>query len=51
MDNLRGSFEQGLPADENQGWDAANDTPEDEVVHDLPPAAIGQDERRMKVRA
>ncbi|MEL6531217.1 MAG: hypothetical protein AAFQ27_14765, partial [Pseudomonadota bacterium] len=51
MDNLRGSFDTGLPADEGQGWDASNDAPEEEAVRDLPPAAIGQDERRMQVRA
>ena len=51
MDNLRGSFDTGLPADESQGWDAANDAPEENTARELPPEAIGQDERRMQVRA
>ncbi|GMN02570.1 hypothetical protein [Erythrobacter sp. MTPC3] len=49
MDNLRGTFESGDLASDSQGWDAHED--EDEVVRDLPPEAIGQDERRMQVRA
>ncbi|WP_086618119.1 PAS domain-containing protein [Erythrobacter tepidarius] len=50
MDTLRGPFDTGEPAD--RGWDAPeDDSPETLVPHDLPPEAIGQDERRMQVRA
>ncbi|MEM9500203.1 MAG: hypothetical protein AAF941_00025 [Pseudomonadota bacterium] len=48
MDTLRGTFESGEPADHSQGWDAHE---EEETVRELPPEAIGQDERRMQVRA
>ncbi|WP_299195920.1 hypothetical protein [uncultured Erythrobacter sp.] len=55
MDNLRGTFDSGIPADESQNWDADTSSnegaPEEENVRDLPPEAIGQDERRMQVRA
>jgi len=48
MDSLRGHFsdhgESGYDADEY-------DANEDETGRELPPAAIGQDERRMQVRA
>ncbi|MEM7665295.1 MAG: hypothetical protein AAF250_05520 [Pseudomonadota bacterium] len=47
MDTLRGTFESGEPADHSQEWDAH----EEESVRDMPPDAIGQDERRMQVRA
>jgi len=48
MDNLRGHFSDNEDAhDEVHGFDPA----EDEVGPELPPAAIGQDERRMQVRA
>jgi hypothetical protein len=48
MDNLRGQFPDHDDAhDEAQEYDLA----EDEVAGDLPPSAIGQDERRMQVRA
>lgn len=50
MDTLRGPFDTGIPADEND-WDAGADAPEEEAVRELPPEAIGQDERRMQVRA
>jgi hypothetical protein len=50
MDTLRGTFDHGDPAD--RSWDA----PDEDSAHpatrrDLPPEAIGQDERRMQVRA
>ena len=51
MDNLRGTFDSGLPADDRPDWDASNDTVDREAVRELPPEAIGQDERRMQVRA
>jgi len=47
MDTLRGTFDSSDPVDDSEGWDA-ND---DQVARDLPPDAIGQDERRMQVRA
>ena len=48
MDNLRGQFTDNEDAhDDAQDFDPA----EDHVMGDLPPAAIGQDERRMQVRA
>ncbi len=48
MDNVRGHF----PDHEDGPDDALDyDPAEDEVVRELPPAAIGQDERRMQVRA
>ncbi|MCB2048426.1 MAG: hypothetical protein KDE32_09390 [Novosphingobium sp.] len=48
MDNLRGQFPDNDDAyDDAQDFDAA----EDEVGNELPPVAIGQDERRMQVRA
>jgi len=56
MDTLRGTFDTGVPTDESQDWDAANDAVEKQVPgtgtsRELPPEAIGQDERRMQVRA
>ena len=51
MDNLRGTFDSGVPADDSQDWDAVTSAPEEENVRELPPEAIGQDERRMQVRA
>lgn len=48
MDNLRGQFPDHDDAhDDAQEYDLA----EDEVAGELPPSAIGQDERRMQVRA
>jgi hypothetical protein len=47
MDNLRGSF----PGDSHDAEDRDFGWAEDEPVRELPPAAIGQDERRMQVRA
>jgi hypothetical protein len=50
MDTLRGPFDSGEPAD--RGWDASDDeSPETYGHRELPPEAIGQDERRMQVRA
>ena len=51
MDTLRGTFDSGVPADDSQDWDAQTGAPEEEKVRELPPEAIGQDERRMQVRA
>ena len=57
MDTLRGPFDSGEPADPagaetERGWEAlADDSPETEATRDLPPDSIGQDERRMQVRA
>ncbi len=47
MDNLRGAFDSTETADDNQDWDSA----EEQDARDLPPDSIGQDERRMQVRA
>jgi len=47
MDTLRGTFDSGEPVDDSQEWDAH----EEQSVRELPPEAIGQDERRMQVRA
>lgn len=47
MDTLRGSFDSGEPGDDSQEWDAHDD----EISREIPPEAIGQDERRMQVRA
>lgn len=44
MDRLRGDFSD---YNEAEGYDPA----EDEVGHEAPPAAVGQDERRLQVRA
>lgn len=50
MDTLRGTFDSDANAD--RGWDASDDDgPESSQRRDLPPHAIGQDERRMQVRA
>ena len=47
MDTLRGAFDSSDLIGDDTDWDAY----EDDTSHDLPPAAIGQDERRMQVRA
>ncbi|MFL0355088.1 hypothetical protein ACI5KX_01310 [Erythrobacter sp. GH1-10] len=47
MDNLRGTFDSSDVTDDSADWDAHDD----ESVRELPPEAIGQDERRMQVRA
>lgn len=50
MDTLRGPFDSGEPADRR--WDSSDDeSPESYSHRELPPEAIGQDERRMQVRA
>ena len=50
MDTLRGTFDSDANAD--RGWDASEeDSVESAQRRDLPPEAIGQDERRMQVRA
>jgi len=57
MDTLRGPFDSGEPADPagldtERGWEAPeDDSPESAAHRDLPPESIGQDERRMQVRA
>ncbi|MEQ5787921.1 hypothetical protein J3454_08460 [Erythrobacter sp. NFXS35] len=57
MDTLRGPFDSGEAADpaglsSDNGWDVTEvDSPKPANSHDLPPEAIGQDERRMQVRA
>jgi len=55
MDNLRGAFDSGEPADAVAGsdWEAREELVgrEADGHDDLPPHAIGQDERRMQVRA
>jgi len=48
MDNLRGQFPDH---DGPDGYQAGDELDEDETSRELPPAAIGQDERRMQVRA
>ncbi len=50
MDTLRGNFDSSTPADDSQDW-GTDSAPEQENVRELPPEAIGQDERRMQVRA
>jgi hypothetical protein len=57
MDTLRGPFDSGEAADpaglsSDHVWDVTEvDSPKPANSHDLPPEAIGQDERRMQVRA
>ncbi len=47
MDNFRGSFGSADYGDDLDAYDPS----EDETGHELPPASIGTDERRMQVRA
>ena len=47
MDTLRGNFDSSDVSDESRDYDVSDD----ETGRDLPPASIGQDERRMQVRA
>jgi len=47
MDSLRGSFDTPDFTDVSTDFDLADE----DIARDLPPAAIGQDERRMQVRA
>lgn len=50
MDTLRGTFDPDATAD--RSWDAIEeDSAEPATRRDLPPESIGQDERRMQVRA
>jgi hypothetical protein len=50
MDTLRGTFDPDATAERD--WDASeDDSTERAPVRELPPEAIGQDERRMQVRA
>lgn len=50
MDTLRGAFDPGVEAD--RSWDASPaEGPEPAPSRELPPEAIGRDERRMQVRA
>lgn len=57
MDTLRGPFDSGEAADaagltSDHGWDVTeDDSPNSANSRDLPPDSIGQDERRMQVRA
>lgn len=51
MDTLRGPFESGTPADETPELDVDTAARDEDAPRDLPPASIGQDERRMQVRA
>lgn len=48
MDTYRGSFIDR--SDDHDDWPEV-DYGEDEAVHDVPPSPVGQDERRMQVRA
>ncbi|TNE29158.1 MAG: hypothetical protein EP350_10080 [Alphaproteobacteria bacterium] len=47
MDTLRGNFDSSDVSNDAQDYDVT----EDDAGRDLPPASIGQDERRMQVRA
>lgn len=49
MDTLRGAFDPDPSAD--RGWDAIEEESAEPAPRQLPPEAIGQDERRMQVRA
>jgi hypothetical protein len=60
MDTLRGTFDTGITADDSDDWDAEGrahgenpdaNSPTEGTSRELPPEAIGQDERRMQVRA
>ena len=48
MDNFRGHFPE-LGGSDDDAYD--RDYGEDDIGHEPPPASIGQDERRMQVRA
>ena len=50
MDTLRGPFESGTSADDTPDW-GVDESAREDTVRELPPEAIGQDERRMQVRA
>ncbi len=49
MDTLRGAFDPEFTGD--RGWDATEEESAEPALRPLPPEAIGQDERRMQVRA
>jgi hypothetical protein len=49
MDTLRGAFDPDTTADRD--WDAIEEESAEPAPRQLPPEAIGQDERRMQVRA
>jgi hypothetical protein len=49
MDTLRGAFDPDQPVD--RSWDASEEETAEPAPRHLPPEAIGQDERRMQVRA
>ena len=49
MDTLRGAFDPDSVAD--RSWDAIEEESAEPAPRQLPPEAIGQDERRMQVRA
>lgn len=51
MDNLRGIFDSSDMADDGHDWDGHEEDSAEDSARDLPPEAIGQDERRMQVRA
>ena len=51
MDTLRGPFDSGHPAEDTPDWDVNDEPRDEEVSRELPPESIGQDERRMQVRA
>ena len=51
MDTLRGPFESGTSTDDTPDWGVDESAREEDTVRELPPEAIGQDERRMQVRA
>ena len=49
MDTLRGAFDPDMGPD--RSWDATEEESAEPAPRQLPPEAIGQDERRMQVRA
>ena len=51
MDTLRGPFESGTSTDDTPDWGVNESAHDEDTVRELPPEAIGQDERRMQVRA
>ncbi len=51
MDTLRGPFDTGTSADDTPDWSVEDGVRDEGTVRELPPEAIGQDERRMQVRA
>ena len=51
MDTLRGPFESGTSTDDTPDWGVNESDREEVTLRELPPEAIGRDERRMQVRA